>query len=53
MAWARYKNGNSSIMINLSDGTKIRETADDEFRLDFPESLDLNIGNRCDGGCPS
>lgn len=51
MAWGVYKNGNSVIRINLEDGTKIRETKDDEFDLDFPESIDLNIGNKCDGGC--
>ena len=51
MAWGVYKNGNSLTRINLEDGTKIRETKDDEFNLDFPESIDLNIGNKCDGGC--
>ena len=51
MAWGVYRNGNSIIRINLEDGTKIRETKDDEFDLDFPESIDLNIGNKCDGGC--
>jgi 2-iminoacetate synthase ThiH len=52
MAWGVYKNGNSICKINLDDGTKIRETNDDHWDLEFPESLDLNIGNRCDGGCP-
>lgn len=52
MAWGVYKNGNSICKINLDDGTKIRETKDDHWDLEFPESLDLNIGNRCDGGCP-
>ena len=52
MAWGVYKNGNSVCRINLEDGTKIRETNDDFWDLEFPESLDLNIGNRCDGGCP-
>lgn len=51
MSWGIYKNGNSIVKINLTNGTKIRETKDDEFNLEFPESLDLNIGNRCDGGC--
>ena len=51
MAWARYRNGNALTTINLDNGTKIRETEDDEFNLEFPESIDLNIGNRCDGGC--
>lgn len=52
MAWAVYKNGNSITRINLEDGTKIRQTVKDKFNLDFPESMDLNIGNKCDGGCP-
>ena len=52
MPWGIYRNGNSICRINLDNGTKIRETMDDEFDLEFPESLDLNIGNRCDGGCP-
>ena len=51
MAWGVYRNGNSLTRINLEDGTKIRETKDDDFDLDFPESIDLNIGNKCDGGC--
>ena len=49
--WGVYKNGNATCRINLENGTKIRETEDDEFNLEFPESIDLNIGNRCDGGC--
>jgi len=49
--WAVYKNGNSVCKINLDNGTKIRETDDDEFNLDFPESIDLSIGDQCDGGC--
>lgn len=51
MSWARYRNGNAITTINLVSGTKIRETEDDDFNLEFPESIDLNIGNRCDGGC--
>lgn len=51
MAWGVYKNGNSIVKINLTDGTKIRTTEDDDFDLEFPESIDLNIGNRCDGSC--
>lgn len=52
MSWGIYKNGNSTVRINLEDGTKIRETNDDEFNLEFPESIDLSIGTRCDGHCP-
>lgn len=51
MPRARYQNGNAIVTIDLNDGTKERFTMDDEFDLEFPESIDLNIGNRCDGGC--
>ena len=47
----RYKNGNFRTTI-LSDGTKIRETNDDEFIADFAESMDIKITNYCDMGCP-
>lgn len=52
MAWGVYKNGNSICKINLENGTKIRETEDDEFILEFPESLDVSITEKCDGLCP-
>ena len=47
----RYKNGNFFTTI-LSDGTKIRETEDNEFIPDFAESMDIKITNFCDMGCP-
>ena len=37
-----YKNGNYSVRI-LSDGTKIRETNDDEFIPSFAENCDVKI----------
>ena len=46
-----YKNGNYSVKI-LSDGTKIRETEDDEFIPSFAENCDCKITDKCDGGCP-
>ena len=46
-----YKNGNYSVKI-LSDGTKIRETNDDEFIPSFAENCDVKITDKCDGGCP-
>lgn len=46
-----YKNGNYSVKI-LSDGTKIRETDDDEFIPSFAENCDVKITDKCDGGCP-
>lgn len=46
-----YKNGNYIVKI-LSDGTKIRETNDDEFIPSFAENCDVKITDKCDGGCP-
>lgn len=46
----RYKNGNFVTTI-LSDGTKIRETEDDEFIPLFAENMDIKICNYCDMGC--
>lgn len=46
----RYKNGNYNVTI-LSDGTKIRETDDDDFVSDFPENIDIKITNQCDMNC--
>lgn len=46
-----YKNGNYNVRI-YSDGTKIRETEEDEFIPEFPECMDVNVstlcGNKCD-----
>lgn len=47
----RYKNGNIRTAI-FSDGTKIRETDDDEFVPAFAENMDIKISNYCDMGCP-
>ena len=47
----KYKNGNYCVTL-LSDGTKIRETNDDEFIPSFAENCDVKITNKCDGGCP-
>ena len=47
----RYKNNNFRTVI-LSDGTKIRETDDDEFIPAFAENMDIKITNYCDMGCP-
>lgn len=45
-----YKNGNFITKI-FSDGTKIRETDDNEFIPDFAENMDIKISNYCDVGC--
>lgn len=46
-----YRNGNYLVTIDLSDGTKIRTTEEDEFVPGFAESMDINITNKCKVGC--
>ena len=46
-----YKNGNYTVKL-LTDGTKIRETEEDEFIPAFAENCDVKITDKCDGGCP-
>lgn len=46
-----YKNGNTLVTIDLANGTKIRETQDDEFEPDFAECCDVHISDLCDNGC--
>lgn len=48
---AKYQNGNVTVTIDLNDGTKIRETPDDEFKPDFAECCDVHISDCCDNGC--
>lgn len=45
-----YKNGNFITKI-LENGTKVRETEDDEFVAAFAENMDIKISNYCDMGC--
>ena len=47
-----YRNGNYMVMIDINDGTKIRETKYDEFIPSFAEGVDMKITDKCDGGCP-
>lgn len=47
----RYRNGNYIVSL-WSDGTKVRETSDDEFIPAFAECCDMKITDKCDGGCP-
>lgn len=47
----KYKNGNFVTYI-MNDGTKIRETKDDEFIPDHAENMDIKITNFCNIGCP-
>ena len=46
----RYINGNEFVTI-YDDGTKIRETEDNEFRPAYAENMDIKICNRCSQGC--
>lgn len=48
---AEYYNGNYRVVL-LNDGTKIRETEEDEFIPAFAENCDVKITDCCDGGCP-
>lgn len=47
----KYKNGNYTVQI-YDDGTKIRETEEQEFAPAFAENCDVKLTDRCDGGCP-
>ena len=46
-----YKNGNYIVTI-LNDGTKIRQTKDDEFIPVFAENCDVKITDKCSQSCP-
>lgn len=46
-----YKNGNYNVTI-FSDGTKVRQTEEDEFIPEFPENADVKITDKCSQGCP-
>lgn len=46
-----YNNGNFHTRI-FTDGTKIRETEEDEFKPAYAENMDIKICNYCDMGCP-
>lgn len=45
-----YKNGNFTTVL-FEDGTKIRFNKENYMRADRPESIDINISNKCDNGC--
>ena len=46
-----YKNGNYIVSI-FNDGTKIRQTMDDEFIPSFAENCDIKITDKCFQNCP-
>lgn len=47
---AEYKNGNYTVRL-YEDGTKIRFNDLDNLTPSFPESMDLCISMKCNGGC--
>lgn len=47
----KYKNGNVNVSIDTDTGTKIREWEGNQC-VEFPESLDVKITNKCDLNCP-
>ncbi len=48
-----YENGNRIVLLYPETGKKIRLKTDfEEYRPEFPESIDLNVSYRCDVGCP-
>ena len=49
--WKTYKNGNYIVHINLLDGTRIRETEEDDFVSDFATNIDMKATNYCDRNC--
>lgn len=49
--WELYKNGNYTVKINTRNGTKIRETEEDDFRPEFAENVDVMTSTVCDHGC--
>lgn len=47
----KYENGNYTVKI-YSNGTKVRQTEDDDFVPAFAESCDMKITSVCSQGCP-
>lgn len=45
----KYKNGNTTVMLDLDNGTKIRYCADDKIKPEQPESMDIKITDCCNG----
>lgn len=45
-----YRNGNYTVWI-MSDGTKVRQTEEDDFKPSFAENVDVKITSRCRVGC--
>lgn len=47
-----YKNGNMTVTIDDTNGTRECFTMDDEFHPDFPLNIDVMISQKCEYGCP-
>lgn len=47
-----YQNGNYRVLLNLTDGTKIRYNNEDNLKPTRPESIDVKITNQCSHSCP-
>lgn len=47
---SKYNNGNYTVEI-YNDGTKIRETKEEDFIASFPENIDIKITNYCENNC--
>lgn len=45
-----YKNGNYMVYL-FTDGTKVRETEEDDFIPDFSENTDVCLTKKCSQGC--
>lgn len=50
--WGKYQNGNYTVAIDLTNGTKIRYNNEDRLIPSTIENFDYKITSRCDGGCP-
>ena len=47
-----YMNGNTKVYLDLNNGTRIMETEEDEFDLEYPVNVDIKLTNKClVGGC--
>ena len=49
--WVKYNNGNYTVAIDLSNGTKVRYNKEDKFVPTTIENFDYKITNRCDMNC--
>ena len=49
--WVSYQNGNYTVYINTTNGTKIRKNDLDYFDPEWPESMDIKLTNACRHNC--